>query len=181
MKSSAALEENIRARAEGLAEFFSGIIAVRTVIEERHRHHRQGTLFHVRVEASIPGEDIVISQESHEEHAHEDPYVAVRDAFDAAARRLEDRARRLHGQVKQHEVTTSRGRVKLVSPPEDYGFITTPDGRDVYFHRNSVVEGTFDAIDVGDEVRFTLHESDGAQGPHASGVRLKSHARHAVE
>ncbi len=53
---------------------------------------------------------------------------------------------------------------------EGYGFIATPDGRDVYFHRNAVVEGGWQKLDIGTDVRFT--EAEGEQGPHATNVTL---------
>ena len=53
---------------------------------------------------------------------------------------------------------------------EDFGRILTPDGREIYFHRNSLLNGNFDKLEVGDEVRFS--EEMGDQGPHASTVHL---------
>ena len=55
-------------------------------------------------------------------------------------------------------------------PLEDYGFIKTHDGRRVYFHRNSVLDGRFDELDLESEVVFV--EEMGNVGPQASTVRL---------
>jgi cold shock CspA family protein len=84
-------------------------------------------------------------------------------------RQLEDYARTLRGDVKTHELPDHGHIVELV-PAEDYGRIETPDGRSVYFHRNSVLDGDFDDLEEGAEVRFA--EESGAEGPQASTVHV---------
>lgn len=174
MSSSPALEARIRERAEGLERFHPNITSCRVVVEEPHRHHQQGRLFAIHVDVTVPGEEIVVSREPSDRHAHEDAYVAVTDAFDEVARRLEERARIDRHDVKVH-THAPVGKVVHVSPPEDFGFLKMEDGLQVYFHRNSVIEGDFDKIELGDEVRFVLHDGDGAEGPHASSVRVRRH------
>jgi cold shock CspA family protein len=95
--------------------------------------------------------------------------VAVRDAFDAVRRQLEDHVRRRRGDVKTHDAP-SHGRVASLFAERDYGFIEASDGSEVYFHRNSVVGGGFDKLAVGDEVRFSFHAEEGEKGPQASTV-----------
>jgi cold shock CspA family protein len=82
-------------------------------------------------------------------------------------RQLEDHARVRRGKVKQHEAPPG-GHVISLHPEEDYGRIGTPDGRVIYFHRNSVLKEAFDKLEVGSEVRFT--EETGERGPQASSV-----------
>ena len=60
--------------------------------------------------------------------------------------------------------------MEALSTDEDYGRIETPDNRVIYFHRNSVLKGSFDRLEIGSEVRFT--EVSGEQGPQASSVTL---------
>jgi hypothetical protein len=48
--------------------------------------HRQGTIYHVRVDLTAPGGEVVVNREPGEDHTHEDLHVAIRDAFDAARR-----------------------------------------------------------------------------------------------
>jgi cold shock CspA family protein len=96
---------------------------------------------------------------------HEDIYVAIRDSFAVARRQLEDHARKQRGDIKQHEVPV-HGSVSRVIAEEDHGFVALPDGREVYFHRNAVVDGGFAALKVGGEVRIehaTCESEKGAQ------------------
>ncbi|MEJ2508837.1 MAG: HPF/RaiA family ribosome-associated protein [Gammaproteobacteria bacterium] len=169
MEPSPAVEAKVRERAEKLDRFFDHIMSCRVVIEAPHKHHHQGNLFHVRIDVTVPGNELVVSREPHQHQAHEDAYVVLRDAFDALQRQLEDYARKLKGNVKTHEVPP-HGHVSRLVAAEDYGLIATSDGREVYFHRNSVLNADFDKLEVGDEVRFA--EETGEQGPQASSVSV---------
>jgi cold shock CspA family protein len=113
--------------------------------------------------------DLIESHEPSKHGAREDLYVAIRDAFNAAARKLQDHARRKRGKVKLHE-PAAVARVIRLFPIEDYGFLQTPDGREVYFHKNSVLARGFDRLEVGTEVFFA--EEPGEKGPQASTVRV---------
>jgi cold shock CspA family protein len=121
----------------------------------------------VRVDLKLPGHDIVVGRDPEAHHAHEDVYVAIRDTFDAVRRLLEDRVRKDRGDVKLHAVP-DHGRIGRLLL--DYGFIRGADGTEIYFHRNSVVGGGFDKLDIGDEVRFVAQLSESTQGPQASTV-----------
>jgi cold shock CspA family protein len=170
MPHSSAIELAISERAGKLDRFSGLIMGCRVVVESRHRHHRQGKLQHVRIELTVPGEEIVVSREPSLHHANEDIYVAVRDAFDAARRQLEDYARRHRRKVKVHE-EPPRGRIARLDRAKECGFIETPDGREIYFHRNSLVNADFDRLEKGTLVRF--HEETGDKGPQASTVHLE--------
>lgn len=170
MPSSESLERYLRERAEKLNLHYGRVTACRVVIEAKHRQHHQGNLYHVRIDLTVPGREIVASREPRLDHAHEDVYVAARDAFDAVERRLEEHARKRQLRTKSHEVPP-HGRVARIFPADGYGFLETPDGREIYFHRNSVVEGDFDRLEPGDRVRF--HEEMGEEGPQASTVRVE--------
>ncbi len=95
---SEALEAHIRDKVDKLEEFFDHIMSCRVVVELPHKHQHQGKHFNVRIDIGVPGSEIVVNRE----HS-EDVYVALRDAFDAAQRKIEDYARKLRGDVKTHE------------------------------------------------------------------------------
>jgi ribosomal subunit interface protein len=166
---SEATEAKVRARAENLEKFFGHITSCRVVIEARHKHHERGNHYHVRVDVTVPDGEVVANREPDEHHSYTDVYVAIRDAFDAARRQLEDHRRRQGRQVKAHEVPP-HGRIAEFYPDEGYGRIETPDRRLVYFHRNSVVDADFEKLSIGAEVRFD--EEMGERGPQASTVHV---------
>jgi ribosome-associated translation inhibitor RaiA/cold shock CspA family protein len=144
---SEAAEADIRAKAADLETYYDGIMGCRVVVEGPVQHHRKGP-FIVRIDLSVPGAELVVDR-----RADADLYVAIRDAFDSARRRLEDYARRQRGAVKFHE-EAPRARVGKLFPEEGYGFLETPDGREIYFHRYSVLHLGFDCLEIGVEVRF---------------------------
>lgn len=100
---SEAVEAKIREKAGKLERFHSNIMSCRVAVEAEHQHHHQGNQYHIRIDITTPGKEIIVSHEHHDKHAHEDVYVAIRDAFDAAIRQLEDHARRQRGEVKTHQ------------------------------------------------------------------------------
>ncbi len=170
MLPSEAVDRCIRERAARLDQFCDRIMSCRVVVESRHHRHRQGALYHIGIDLTAPGDEIVVSREPATHRSHEDVYVAIRDAFDALRRRLEDYMRRHRRQVKAHE-SAPRGRIVRLDGKNDYGFIETSDGREIYFHRNSIVNADFDRLEKGDVVRF--HEEAGEMGPQASTVHLE--------
>ena len=190
MPRSKAIEDNIREKASKLEYFYDRIVSCRVIVGAPHRHHRKGKAYEVRIDLAVPGGELVINRwpkrlkaaksslteqpetkliESHERsklESHADVYVAIRDAFNAAGRKLQDYARRQRGTVKLHEIPP-RARVSKLFPEEKYGFL---EGREIYFHSNSVLQPGFDELDVGAEVYFV--EEQGEKGPQASTVRL---------
>ena len=169
MEPSPTVEARIRAKAADLERFSDQITSCRVIVEKDHRQHRKGNLFRVRIDLGVPGKEIVANRKGPMDHAHEDIQVAIRDAFNAVTRQLEDHVRARRGKTKAHEVPP-HGRVKVLDPSGDFGFIETPDGQEIYFHRNSVASGAFDQLGVGDEVRVVVAEGEGEQGAQASTV-----------
>jgi ribosomal subunit interface protein len=106
---SDAIEADIREKAAKLDHFYDGILSCRVLVEASHRHHHKGNLYHIRLEIEVPDGEIVVTRDPAEHHAHEDIYVAIRDAFDAARRQLQDYARKRRGQVKRHEPRGGEG------------------------------------------------------------------------
>jgi cold shock CspA family protein/ribosome-associated translation inhibitor RaiA len=193
MEPSQAIEDNIREKAAKLDSLYDRIMSCRVTVEAPHRHHHKGKSYQVRIDLTVPGDELVIDRapkrlaaatkqrdgeietdftEVHEpsKHAaHEDAYVALRDAFNAAGRKLQDYARRHAGAVKTHG-NPSTARVTRMLPEEGYGFLETVDGREIYFHANSVLAPGFNRLDIGCEVHFA--EEMGEKGPQASTVRI---------
>lgn len=91
MPHSDALESHIREKAAKLEKFYPHIMSCRIVVELPHKHHHQGRLYDVHIDITVPGGELVVNRV-----ANADVYVAVRDAFDAAKRQLEDYGRKQH-------------------------------------------------------------------------------------
>lgn len=175
LPASPAVESDVRQRIDDLDKFYDRITSCRVTVEAPEGHHHQGGLFRVRIDLGVPGEHIVVGQSPDRDGAHEDVYVAVRDAFAAVRRRLEDHVRRARGDVKSHHAPP-HGRVVHLEPDLGYGRLAAADGRQIYFHRNSVIGG-IDRLRVGSEVRF--HEEAGNDGPQASSVEtVGEHGHH---
>lgn len=162
---SAAIEAAIREKAAKLEQFHHRIMSCAVVVEVPGRHKQKGKEFVVRIDLKVPGGEIVVNHDH-----HEDVYVAVRDAFDAARRKLEDALRRQRGEVKTHEPEFA-GRVVRIFLDDGCGFIETADGRELYFSRDNVVTPSFEQLAVGTEVHFI--EETVAEGLHAKRVSAR--------
>jgi cold shock CspA family protein len=175
MEPSEAIEALVREKAAGLDRFAGDIMSCRVVVEPAGKHHLYGNLYEVRIDLTLPGEEIAVTREPSEHTEYKDIHVALRDAFDTARRKLADFVRRRRGAVKAHE-GPPHGRVSQLLAPQGYGFIETPDGREVYFHRHSVLHDAFDRLQVGTEVTFV--EEEGRKGSQASTVRVVGRHHH---
>ncbi len=162
------IESKLRIEAARLDEFFDRIMSCRVVVDIPHRHHRDGNFYQVRIDLKVPGREIVINREPSQRSDYRDIDIVIRDAFDEARRQLEEFVRVQRRDVKAHNAA-AHGRVIRLVPEEGYGFLGTPDGREIYFHRNSIPSGGFGRLEVGTEVAFT--EQEGDKGPQASTVR----------
>jgi len=157
-----------------LERYFPRIVRCEVAIEQPHRHHRTGRMFHVRIRLTVPNGELVVSHD-HVAGAHEDAYVALRDAFAAMRRQLEDYAQRLHRDVKVR-VEPQHARVAFLDIEREWGWLAPDENRLVYFHRNSVLGG-IDHLALGAEVRF--REEVGDDGPQASTVEpIGEHGHH---
>jgi len=164
------IEAEIARKAEKLEEFSNHITSCAVTVEAPHRHHRQGNLYCVRIHLTIPEHhSIVVDRQDGSDHSHEDVHIAVRDAFQAARRQLQDTVRQMHGATKQH-TPAAQGRITKLFRVERYGFLSTPDGREVYFHAHSVVDRPFEKLAIGEEVRFV--EEPGNSGPQATTLHV---------
>lgn len=169
LSPSEAVETAVREKVQKLAEFCDDIMSCRVMVELPHRHHHKGKLYHIRIYLTLPHEQIVVKRDPRKHTAHEDIYVAIRDAFDAAKRQLQDYVRRRRGDVRRRPILQP-ATVLMMFPAQDYGLLRTADGRDVYFHRNSLVGMDFEHVDPGAEVQYV--EEQGDEGPQAASVTV---------
>jgi cold shock CspA family protein len=149
---------------------FGRITACRVVIRAPSEHHRTGGAHEIAIRLVLPqGRAVDIGRSEKADERHADPIFAINDAFKRARRRLQDQARRMRGQVKSHDgppIAT----VRSFDDAAGFGFLETSDGREIYFHRNSVLNGGLRQIEPG--TRVTFFEEMGDKGPQASTVKL---------
>ena len=167
LHATPAIEARLRQEARKLEHFHDRMVSCRVVLSAPHRRHHKGRLYHVRIDITLPGAEVVVNREPRARRAHEDVMIAIRDAFDAAARRLQEHARKRRGEVKQHQAPP-HGRVVRLFERQGYGFIASADGREIYFHKNAVANDAFASLELGAEVRFA--EARGDKGPQATTV-----------
>ncbi|HSR07070.1 MAG TPA: cold shock domain-containing protein [Bryobacteraceae bacterium] len=186
MEPVANLEASILKEISVLERFFQRIMSCRVMIEGP-RGRRYGGLYKVRIDVGVPNEELVVenspslhgtlkdveaptkTKQSEPNRIHRDVCRAIHDAFQEMRRCLQDYVRRMRGQTKQHDVKMQAKIIKLF-PEMDYGFLETPEGREVYFHRDSVLDTHFDRLRIGSAVSFA--EETGDKGPQATTVKL---------
>lgn len=153
---------------EKLERFFGRMTACRVVVSKPQGRRRHGDLYAIAVRLALPGgREVHATRNPPHAHAHEDAHVAIRDVFAAARRQLQDEARKLRGAVKRHEGGAEAIVAALIAE-QNYGFLESADGREIYFHKNSVANDGFDGLSVGDRVTFS--ETVGEKGPQATFV-----------
>jgi ribosome-associated translation inhibitor RaiA/cold shock CspA family protein len=177
--SSAWVEREIRARVADLERIYVRLNSCRVRVEKRVKKNDSKSPPVVRIELGIPGrKDLVVSHEP--EHLRQkfrapDIKNAINEAFRIAERRLRDlkekRARKT--KTPRHDSANQLlGQVAELHPDRDFGFLVTNNGGLLYFHRNSVLAGDFDALKQGDELFYV--EAAGDTGSIATKVRVKA-------
>jgi cold shock CspA family protein len=167
---SDAICSEVERQTKRLEKFSDRITSCHVTLIAPPARHRHGGQFKINIRITMPEHrDVIVSKTHGDAPEHERVMVAISDAFAAAQRQIEDRVRELRGQVKPHEAA-EHGRVTKFIAEKDCGFIETADGREVYFHRNSVLGDAFDTLRIGAEVRFV--EEIGDKGAQASTVRV---------
>jgi len=173
LQPSPAVETEIRAHVEKLEKHYGHLIACRVSVEALHRQHQTGNVFDVHVTMSVPGRDLAVSREPHkakERFANPDIHASIREAFRAAERQLEAYKGRQREDTTGPTGSALAGQVTQLPPGADHGFLLTSTGSQLYFHRDSVTNGEFEQLRVGDAVHYV--EEEGDAGPVATKVRV---------
>lgn len=169
---STALDSHIRRKIEKLSQYYDRITSCRVIIDFCQKHKHQGKLYNVRLDVTVPGKEFVVTKKQ-----NEDVYIALRDAFLALNRQIEEHARKRHGRVKAHN-GTMHGHVARLVAEEGYGFIDGIDGHEYYFSMTNVGYPDFKQLCIGDAVEYIAQPmSDGRQ---AHRVLRERHNNHVV-
>ncbi len=172
---TATLKDAIEKHVADLEQRWDRVTACRIVVKGPGEHHRVGGLYEIHIHLALPeGREVHVERTAPADERRSDLEFAVNDAFKRARRQLQDRVRRTRGKVKSHNGPPI-GTVARLDPFGEFGFLTTPDGQEVYFHHNSVVDEGYANLRVGSRVTFA--EEMGDKGPQASTVKpLGKHA-----
>lgn len=163
------LQSFIEDHVANLEKRYGRITACRVVLRGPGQHHRMGGIYEVNIHMTLPtGRDVNISKARNADERHANVNFALNDAFKRARRQLQDRVRKIQGKVKHHE-GPPLAKVKEIDFSGEYGFLEAADGREIYFHKNSVVGATISDLAAGARVSFA--ESRGDKGPQATTVK----------
>ncbi|PID55537.1 cold-shock protein [candidate division KSB3 bacterium] len=121
--------------------------------------------FEIKLVAAIPQDTVVVTRNA------ESVRAALTESFDVLTLQLKEiqRKKRKNKKMPAEAATDQVGLIKKISPQESYGFIITPDGREIYFHENAIKDSDIEKLHEGDSVIFG--ETAGDKGPQASWVR----------
>ena len=169
MAGTPEIRSSIEKHVAELEQRYGRVTTCRVVLKGPGGHHHTGGLYEINIRLALPnGREVNVGRTAKADERHSDLTFAINDAFKRARRRLQDHARRMQGQVKQHDAPPI-GTVVRLDETGDFGFIETSDGREVYFHRNSVLGEGFSHLTVGSRVTFA--EEMGEKGPQASTLK----------
>ncbi|MCC3244866.1 cold shock domain-containing protein [Methylocystis sp. WRRC1] len=166
LEASAERREKIIHQIERLEERYGRSTSCRVVVKGPGGHHQTGGLYEINVHLSLPdNREVAIERTPHLDERFQDFDFALNDAFKRARRQLQDQVGLMRGKVKQHEEAPSAV-IKKIMTADGYGFLESADGREIYFHRNSVQDADFDDLKPG--MRVSFKEEEGKDGPQAS-------------
>jgi cold shock CspA family protein len=176
---SPALTQRINEELQDLERIWDRITGCHVSLEQPHRHKRHGKHFLAKIELFVPGKVLTVGRDPAEHPGFEDPYAAVNEAFDMLRRQLREYVREKRGHAKHH-ARQPAGVVTQLFGDRECGFLRSEDGRDIYFHRNSVLGAGWERLKVGSRVSYA--EEPGNEGPQASTVRVaRAAARRATK
>ncbi|HSP86785.1 MAG TPA: HPF/RaiA family ribosome-associated protein [Ignavibacteriaceae bacterium] len=165
------LENLIREKAKKLEQFCDSITGCRIAVERPHNYVKTGNQYRIRLSITVPpGREIVISKEPGKNDMHDSLPTVIRDAFSAARKQLQKVIEINRRETKKHPEQEVRAIISKVYPEEGYGFLRTINGREIYFHKNSLLNEDIDNLKEGRGVRF--FEQEGEKGPQASTVQV---------
>lgn len=171
VRKTSDIENLIREKAAKLEKFCDHIISCRVAVEQVQKFQDNGNPYRVRIDITVPpGHEIVAKREPSKGDMHDPLVTVIRKTFQAAKKELEKINDKQNGKTKVHPEQEVMGIIHKVFPDQQYGFIKTPDDREIYFHKNAILHNNWDKVQVGQGVRFFLEE--GEKGPQASTLEV---------
>jgi cold shock CspA family protein/ribosome-associated translation inhibitor RaiA len=171
------LDDLIRDRAAKLEKFHPRIVSCRVTVEQPHEHQKSGNPYRVRLEVRVPpGHDLIVDTRPKTHGLHDTLERVLADTFSAMERQLKEVAERQRSEVKHHEVPIAF--VVRLFKEAGYGFIKTPEAREIYFQQAATLQNDWERLEIGTQVRF--EEAMGEMGPQATTVHIIDKPGHRV-
>ncbi|MDD5459582.1 MAG: HPF/RaiA family ribosome-associated protein [Phycisphaerae bacterium] len=168
------VEELIRTKAAKLEQICDYMSSCRVVVEQPQKQHENSNPYRMRMRIDMtvpPGHELVAKREATQGNGHDPLIGVIRKTFDAAAKQLQTLTAKQHRLVKIHPTQEANAIIGILFRDDGYGFLRTINGREIYFHRNSILHNNFDDLKIGMAVRFV--EEQGAKGPQATSVQVE--------
>src|SRR5665647_1976661 len=159
-------QKRIEEEKEKMVRHYANFVLHLRVSIDATKHHKEGG-FELKLVATVPNDTVVVSRKG------ENMNALLVEAFDVLSLQLKEILRKKRKDQKAMDAGVEAGSfgvVRKVSPFESYGFIVTPDEREIYFHENSLKDILLDQLIEGAEVMYG--ETVGDKGPQASWVRV---------
>ncbi len=170
MEARPQIQTALAKHVANLEQRFGRVTTCRVVLKAPSGRHRTGGLYEVNIRLALPdGREVNVDRTAQADERHSDLDFAINDAFKRARRQLQDQVRELQGHVK-HDEGPPVGKVVQLDPLGEFGLLESSDGQEIYFHRNSVLDGDYSRLVLGS--RVTYAEEMGEKGPQASTVKL---------
>ncbi len=164
------LENLIREKAAKLDQVCDRLTSCRVALERPQRSQTSGNPYRVRIDMRVPpGHELVATNDVHGGDMHHPLEKVVRDTFETAKRQLRALMEKQRGGVKTHPAQETGAVIARLFAEQGYGFLRTPEGEEIYFHRNSVLNGGFEKLRVGTGVRYS--SEPGEKGEQATTVQ----------
>lgn len=172
LEKTEAINSLIKEKIAKLENFCDYINSCRVVVEKAHQHPDSGSPYKVSINITIPhGREIAVSHNPDKGKQYPPLEAVIRDAFEAARRQIVGLSTEQKGARKVHPEQEVGAIITKLFPEQGYGFLKAIDtGKEVYFHRNSIVNEDFAELEVGYGVRFK--EIQGEMGPQATTVQI---------
>ncbi|MEW5895901.1 MAG: HPF/RaiA family ribosome-associated protein [Candidatus Omnitrophota bacterium] len=166
-----AIEDLIRRKTQKMDQFCDHVSSCHVAIETTQRHQERGNTYRVRLDISVPpGHKIFVERTPSKGHMHDPLTTTIRGAFKAAYRQVRDLSEKQNREIKSHPDQTMNAVVSKIKKSAGYGFLRSFEGREIYFHRHSVINVDFNDLMVGDGIHYI--EEIGNKGAQASSVHL---------
>lgn len=169
MEPSSAFRDDIMRRIKRLEDRFGRLTACRVDVRAPSGRHHTGGPYEIHIYLSLPdGREVAVKRAPPQDERFQRFEFALHDAFQRAERQLQEEVERMRGEVKRRAEPTTEV-IRRLMREDGYGFLEGEDGREIYFHRNSIVEHGFDNLQTGARVSFS--EEEGEEGPQATHVK----------